>query len=76
MNKRIKELAKDSDLDWHKHWNDDESNRLQKFAESIIKECAKIVGEAELGYDDYRGQIEKGMRDYCQQYLKKTFGVE
>ena len=76
MNKRIRELAKDSDLDWHKHWNDDESNRLQKFAELIVKECAKIVGEAELGYDDYRGQIEKGMRDYCQQYLKKTFGVE
>ena len=76
MNERIRELAKDSDLDWHKHWNDDESNRLQKFAELIIKECAKVVGEAELGYDDYRGQIEKGMRDYCQQYLKKTFGVE
>jgi len=49
---------------------------FEKFAELIIKECAKVVGEAELGYDDYRGQIEKGMRDYCQQYLKKTFGVE
>jgi hypothetical protein len=29
---RIKELAKQADLDWHRHWNDEESNRLEKFA--------------------------------------------
>ena len=38
MNERIRELAKESDLDWHKHWNDDESNRLEKFAELIVRE--------------------------------------
>ena len=36
---RIRELAKEADLDWHKHWNDDESNRLEKFAKLIVKEC-------------------------------------
>ena len=39
MNELIRELAKESDLDWHRHWNDDESNRLEKFAELIVKEC-------------------------------------
>jgi hypothetical protein len=40
MNERIRQLAKDADLDWHTHWNDDESNRLAKFARLIVKECA------------------------------------
>ena len=83
MNERIKELAEQAgiitnlDTDFFERdpnkWVDYYS---EKFAELIVRECAKVVGEAELGYDDYRGQIEKGMRDYCQQYLKKTFGVE
>jgi len=29
---RIKELAKQAGLDWHEHWNDEEGNRLEKFA--------------------------------------------
>lgn len=29
MNERIRELAKDADIDWHRYWNDDGSNRLQ-----------------------------------------------
>jgi hypothetical protein len=83
MNERIKELAEQAgiitnlDTDFFERdpnkWVDYYS---EKFAELIVRECAKVVGEAELGYDDYRGQIEKGMRDYCQQYLKKTFGVD
>jgi hypothetical protein len=32
MNERIRELAKQAGLDWHKHWNDEEGNRLEKFA--------------------------------------------
>lgn len=38
MNERLKEIAQQADLDWHKHWNDDESNRLELFAELIIKD--------------------------------------
>lgn len=43
MNERIRELAKDAELDWHKHWSDDESNRLEKFAELIVRECIDIA---------------------------------
>lgn len=25
-------MAREADIDWHKHWNDDESNRLEVFA--------------------------------------------
>lgn len=50
MNERIRELAKQANLDWHKHWNDDESNRLEKFAELIAAEereaCAKLCEES------------------------------
>jgi hypothetical protein len=78
INERIRELQKQSSIE---QWDYDNGCyryilNPEKFAELIVRECAKVVGEAELGYDDYRGQIEKGMRDYCQQYLKKTFGVE
>lgn len=48
---RIKELAKQADLDWHKHWNDDESNKLEKFAALVAaaerEACAKVCEELE-----------------------------
>jgi hypothetical protein len=25
-------MAREADIDWHQHWNDDESNRLERFA--------------------------------------------
>jgi len=43
MNERIRELARNADLNWHNHWNDDESNSLKKFAELIVRECAHKV---------------------------------
>lgn len=43
--KRIRELAKQADLDWHKHWNDDENNKLEKFAKLIVRECVNQVKE-------------------------------
>ena len=39
MNEQIRELAKDADIDWHRYWNDDGSNRLQIFAELIVRNC-------------------------------------
>jgi len=51
MNERIRDLAKDCDLDWHRHWNDDNSNRLEKFAELIVRECvAQCEKNAEHTY--------------------------
>jgi hypothetical protein len=43
MNERIRQLAKESGFDWHKYWNDDESNRLEKFAELLLKDVAQFV---------------------------------
>jgi hypothetical protein len=42
MNERIRQLADEAGLDWHTHWNDDESNRLEKFAELLLEECCQI----------------------------------
>lgn len=43
---RIRELAKQADLDWHKHSNDDDSNKLEKFAALVAfaerEECARV----------------------------------
>ena len=43
MNERIRELAKDAGFDWHRYWDDDENNRLAKFAEMIVRECAETA---------------------------------
>mgnify|MGYP003350574481 FL=1 len=42
MNERIRKIAKDAGFDWHKYWEGD-NNRLAKFAELIVKECAETV---------------------------------
>lgn len=36
---KTRELAKQADLDWHKHWNDDETNKLKVFSELIEQHC-------------------------------------
>ncbi len=40
-------MAREADLDWHKHWDDDESNRLESFAALVAaaerEACAKVV---------------------------------
>ena len=69
MNERIRELAKESDLDWHKHWNDDESNRLKKFAELIVRECAGIAYEYDAPKMSGPGMIIAGR-------IESHFGVE
>ena len=73
MNQRIRELAKESDLDWHKHWNDDESNRLEKFAELIVRECVNIVDDAERGGSN---EIWDNAVKFIGRDLKEYFGVE
>lgn len=53
MQKEVIDLAREVGIDWHKHWNDDESNRLEQFAElvradAIAEEreaCARIAEE-------------------------------
>lgn len=31
----IIQMAREADIDWHKHWNDDETNRLEIFAQLV-----------------------------------------
>ena len=42
----ITRMAREADIDWHRHWNDDESNRLERFAALVAaaerEECAEI----------------------------------
>ena len=43
-------MAREADLDWHKHWGDDESNRLERFAALVAaaerQACAQIAFNA------------------------------
>jgi hypothetical protein len=42
-------MAREADIDWHRHWNDDESNRLEAFAALVAtaerEACAKVCEE-------------------------------
>jgi hypothetical protein len=42
-------MAREADIDWHRHWNDDESNRLEAFAELVAaaenEACAVTADE-------------------------------
>ena len=44
--KTIIEMAREAGIDWHRHWNDDESNRLEHFAALVRADereaCAKV----------------------------------
>jgi hypothetical protein len=75
MNERIRELYEqarlqaksiDADLD-PQGWMD---LYHQKFAELIVKECARIGELKEQGYEDYDPNLSVGW------YMKQHFGVE
>ena len=40
-------MAREAGIDWHSHWNDDESNRLERFASLVVaaerEACARIA---------------------------------
>ena len=44
-------MAREADIDWHKHWNDDESNRLEVFAALVAaaerEACARVCEQAD-----------------------------
>jgi hypothetical protein len=43
---QIIEWSREADIDWHKHWNDDESNRLEAFAKRVAKHAIAQDREA------------------------------
>ena len=40
---QIIEWARETDIDWHKHWNDDESNRLEAFAKLVAEHEREVI---------------------------------
>jgi hypothetical protein len=71
MNERIKDLAIEcaSGLDWDNAVDDPTrfeftSERLERFAELIVRECADIIDEGSFS------------RSHCSEFLLKHFGVK
>ena len=64
MNKRIRELAEQAELNLEL-----QSLKVEKFAELIVRECAKVADE---------GLAEVTMKgpEWPSHYVKKHFGVE
>lgn len=78
MNERVLELAKQAGLK-KEHGADSEyigDFDWREFAELIVRECISTIENAENGYQDYRNQIEDGMRNHCISLIKNEFGVE
>ena len=71
MNERILELARQV-------WPDPNISHVNhmKFAELIVRECIASIENADNGFEDYRNQIEDGMRNHCIDLIKNKFGVE
>ena len=81
MNERIRELAgKALDEAVPETWTTLSSEQLErvyeKFAELIVRECIASIENADNGFEDYRNQIEDGMRNHCIDLIKNKFGVE
>jgi len=78
MNEQIRELAKQADLDWHKHWNDDESNRLEKFAKLIVQECRDIIEQdMKLAHIQMIPlTLEKYANGRLKEKIREHFGVK
>jgi hypothetical protein len=67
MNERIKELLKQSGL---QAYYDAQDGQIEKFAELIVQECAKVILETPVKYTEI--DIMHIIRDN----VKEHFGVE
>ena len=67
MNKRIKELLKQSGL---QPYYDAQEGQIEKFAELIVRECAAYIDD-NIGYDDCNNTYPVSGGE-----LKDHFGVE
>ena len=66
MNEQIRQLARDADLNWQRFWNDDESNKLENFANLIINHVLDQISIVRTGEEivavtfvDEEHQIQK-----------------
>jgi hypothetical protein len=81
MNEQIAKLANESGFDVDKtgtFGNYSEMHRLEKFAELIVKECAKIAvfkNSGTVATADVAGHMAAG-RSIAAKLIKEHFGVE
>jgi hypothetical protein len=71
MNERIRQLADEAKMSTYLLAYGLEFNiSIEKFAELIVRECARIGELKEQGYEDYDPDLSVGW------YMKHHFGVE
>ena len=81
MNKRIRELAKQSGAWQYYEINEgvgEDEKHLEKFAQLIVRECATAITDNEFAKDCgtfLMDSYAKGMR-YSAHLIKEHFGVE
>ena len=77
MNERIKELAKQTGYIWHASGDpkvyEFTPEKLEKFAELIVRECARII---DRGDGEMSSQAETIWCNVCRDDILKHFGVE
>jgi len=76
MNERIKELATEVGISVEYLTNTKQWTLIEALAELIVRECIASIENADNGFEDYRNQIEDGMRNHCIDLIKNKFGVE
>ena len=79
MNERIRALAKEAGL-WRQHYDigEESPERLEKFAELIVQECADIAvfkDSGTIATADVAGHMAAG-RSIAARLIKEHFGVE
>ena len=77
MNERIKEFAKQTGYIWHASGDpkvyEFTPEKLEKFAELIVKECARVI---DRGDGEMSSQAETIWCNVCRDDILKHFGVE
>jgi hypothetical protein len=66
-------MAREADLDWHKHWGDDKSNRLKRFA-ALVEHAVLTRQKARYYQDGYEAGVA-AEREACAQiaFNAKTY---
>ena len=81
MNERIRELAEQTSYIWHASGDPQiyefTPEKLEKFAELIVGECAKISEQSQ--WTEAKGEYYEGFNEamvYVSNKIKEHFGVE
>jgi len=69
----IIKMAREADLDWHKHWGDDESNRLERFAAFVAAAERKRIESRPWGAGkEWIARAVEAEREACAQLCLET----